>query len=160
DLLWLVGLPITEIVNHHAGSMTVYIYLRVDIPVNFVGIRQGLSPFRGSLVVRVTDHDRTDRASRSTFESNGKNEDRTEVHLLLRHFGQIQILDLVNACLREVVVVCSERKPWIVSVLPGRHGREWSYARFVHGGVGKRVVQTDEHDLFCSEEDCAAGSIS
>ncbi|MGH8487956.1 MAG: hypothetical protein ACREXS_03540, partial [Gammaproteobacteria bacterium] len=45
DLLWLVGLPITEIVNHHAGSMTVYIYLRVDIPVNFVGIRQGQGPF-------------------------------------------------------------------------------------------------------------------
>ncbi|MGH8538361.1 MAG: hypothetical protein ACREXM_18405, partial [Gammaproteobacteria bacterium] len=46
DLLWLVGLPITEIVNHHAGSMTVYIYLRVDIPVNFVGIRQGQAYYR------------------------------------------------------------------------------------------------------------------
>jgi hypothetical protein len=101
----------------------------------------------------MTDHDRTDRASRSAFKSNGKNENRTEVHLLLRHFGQIQILDLVNACLREVVVVCSEGKPWIVSMLPGRHGREWSYTRFIHSGVGERVVQTHEHDLFCSEED-------
>jgi len=59
----------------------------------------------------VTDHAWTDRASRSTFKSNEKNEDRTEVHLLVRHFGEIQILDLVNACLREVVVVYSERKP-------------------------------------------------
>jgi hypothetical protein len=100
------------------------------------------------LVVRMTDHDWTDRASRSTFQSNGKNEHRTEVQVLLRHFGQIQILDLMHACLREVVVVYSERKPWIVSILPGRHGREWSDARFVLRGVGEGVVQADEHDLF------------
>jgi hypothetical protein len=33
-------------------------------------------------------------------------------------------------------------------MLPGRHGREGSDARVVHRGVGERVVQTDEHELF------------
>ncbi|MGH8537621.1 MAG: helix-turn-helix domain-containing protein, partial [Gammaproteobacteria bacterium] len=55
DLLWLVGLPITEIVNHHAGSMTVYIYLRVDIPVNFVGIRQGPAVLPSSLPMNLIE---------------------------------------------------------------------------------------------------------
>jgi hypothetical protein len=56
----------------------------------------------------MTDHDGTDRASRSPFQSHGKNEYRTEMYLLLRHFGQMQILDLVHAGLREVMVVDAE----------------------------------------------------
>jgi hypothetical protein len=42
-----------------------------------------------ALIVRVTDHNGTDRASRSPFKANGQNEHRPEVYLLLGHFGQI-----------------------------------------------------------------------
>lgn len=96
----------------------------------------------------MTDHDRTDRASRSPFQAHGENEHRTEVYLLLRHFGQIQILELVHTGLREIVVVDAERQPRIVAILPGWHRGEGSDPRFVRRGVGERVVQPDEHDLF------------
>src|SRR5688572_22504920 len=100
----------------------------------------------------MSDNNRTHRTPRSTLEANRKNEDGAEVHLLLRHFREIQVLNLMDTGLSEVVMVGSKRQPRIASVFPGRHRRERSGSGLIHRGIAEGIVQANEHDLFGGKE--------
>lgn len=134
--------------NHPDGSLLLRGKSRSTNPVAMSGgakvdaISTGtnISWVNCHLIVGVPDHHGANWTSRPAFKPDGQNKYCPEIELLVRHFGQVQILDLVYTRLREVVMVNAKRQPGIVTLLPRRHGWERPNPRLVYRGVGEWIV--------------------